>query len=110
MSTLPKRSASGDERRLAPRRRTLKTGLAIYGGYLFRLECSVRDLSKEGARLRFGRGSGVPDRFALLLSADGIVHEALVVRRTGDEVAVVFDGPATPINDADPRVKRFHFR
>jgi hypothetical protein len=82
----------------------------IYGGYLFMLDCSVRDLSTEGAKLRFTRGTAVPDRFVLLLPSEGVVFEAMIVRRRGNEVAVHFDGKATPVHEADQRVKRFYFR
>ncbi len=98
------------ERRQAPRRRTLKSGIVIYGGYLFMLDCSVRDLSTEGARLRFAMGTLVPRRFVLLLPSAGLVFEAMVVRRQGSEVGVHFESTAIPVQEADRRVKCFHFR
>jgi len=110
LTTALAKPALATERRRAPRRRTLKSGLAIYGGYLFVLNCSVQDLSDEGARLRFTTGTAVPDRFVLLLPSEGVVFEAMIVRRRGNEVAVHFNGKATPVHEADHRVKRFHFR
>lgn len=96
------------EKRQSPRRRTLKTGIVIYGGYLFVLNCSVRDLSTEGAQLRFTPGTAVPDRFVLVLPSDDVVFEAMIVRRSGNEVGVRFEGKGVPVNEADQRVKRFY--
>jgi hypothetical protein len=103
-------AAPAIERRRAPRRRTLKSGIVIYGGYLFVLYCSVRDLSTEGARLRFVIGTPVPRRFVLMFPSDSIVFEATVVRRRGNEVGVHFESKGIPVQEADQRVKCFHFR
>ncbi len=103
-------AAPSVERRGAPRTRTLKTGLAIYGGYLFVLDCSVRDLSATGAKLAFTPGTPVPDKFILCLPAQESVFEAEVVRRRGPHVAVMFEGRGKTLAEADPRIRRFVFR
>ena len=51
-------------------------------------ECTVRNLSENGAQLILSSVVGVPDRFEL--HVDGIVHSALVVWRATDKLGVTW--------------------
>jgi len=73
-STLPPRVVN--ERR-APRRRTLLSGKAVFGeGQV--VDCTIRDLSKTGARIRLAQGDCVPTNLFLLELRSAIAYKARV--------------------------------
>ena len=52
-----------DDRRKTPRKRLLKEGKIVYADGLRVLDCTIRDMSAEGARLLIAntvKGKGVP--------------------------------------------------
>lgn len=77
------------ERRAAPRRRTLKSGRAIFNNKQSVLSCTVRDLSATGAKLRFATVMGIPETFELDMT-DEPRRSCHVVWRRGEDVGVVF--------------------
>ena len=61
------------------------------GDGMFLRECTVLDLSDQGARLMIAPLNEVPDEFVLLLSNDGHVRRCCrVVRRSDQEIGVTF--------------------
>jgi two-component system cell cycle response regulator len=79
-----------EEKRRAPRRRVLKDGKVITHKNCSVVDCCVRDLSETGARIRCQDQAAIPSEFRLLLPMDGIMRDARVVWRRGDDLGVQF--------------------
>jgi hypothetical protein len=76
--------------RIAPRRRVLKSGIAASNDRRLTVNCTVRDISDTGARLRVEGSMTVPDTFELLIPLDGLEAPCQVVWRKGGDVGVKF--------------------
>ena len=79
-----------EERRAVIRHRTLKGGRIVTNGGYSTLQCTVRNLSDEGARLRIASVIGIPDVFDLLLD-DGQKFACRSVWKTETEMGVTFE-------------------
>ena len=79
-----------EEPRSGARRRMLKSGRICFNERHSTLECAVRDISEQGARLRLSGSIDAPDTFELLVELDGIRVDCAVVWRSNDEIGVVF--------------------
>jgi hypothetical protein len=78
-----------DDRRAAPRRRTLLEGhIELAGGGA--IDCTVRNMSEGGARLRVASVIGVPDAFVLSCGTDSRRRAARVTWRRETELGVAF--------------------
>src|SRR5215469_14284121 len=55
---------STDERRVSPRQRCLNGAKIVFNNNSSVIDCVVRDLSPQGARLLVASLVGIPDRFA----------------------------------------------
>ncbi len=82
---------SDAEHRTAPPRRTLKSGQVIFNQRQSVLDCTVRDLSVTGAKLRFATSAGIPETFELDISGEPR-RNCRVVWRRGTDVGVTFVG------------------
>ena len=78
-----------EERRRAPRQRTLKSGQIVIDPQSPVLECIVRNLSPRGALLLVP-SLAVPDAFELVFSATRTRHRCKVAWRAYDRVGVEF--------------------
>jgi hypothetical protein len=78
-----------DEKRIAPRHRVLKAGTIAFGGGT--IDCTVRDMSDIGAALDVSSPIGIPDRFTLILAADGQHIACQVVWRKQKRIGIAFD-------------------
>ena len=81
-------SHTGDKRN-APRRRTLKAGMIEFGGGA--IDCTIRNFSNTGAALDVTSPIGIPDRFSLVLPADGLHMPCHIVWRREKRIGVIFD-------------------
>ena len=81
------------DNRKTPRRRVLKAGLIAFNNRNSTLQCSVKDVSDQGARLAVSGSIGAPDTFDLLIALDGLEVSCAVVARTTNEIRVKFVGP-----------------
>jgi len=79
-----------NEARIAPRRRMLKTGKVAYNDRHVTIECTLRDMSATGARLRVSGSVTAPDTFELLIPLDGLEANCQVVWRSGVDLGVRF--------------------
>lgn len=77
-------------RRRAPRNRVLKDGKIILAGSWSVVDCTVRDWSATGARLRCRDQAAVPNDFRLVLPSDNSMRDAHVVWRRDDDIGVTF--------------------
>jgi hypothetical protein len=78
-----------DGDRIAPRRRVLKAGSIEAGGGAF--DCTVRDISDAGAALEVVTPLFIPERFMLVVQADGLKRRSRIVRRKGKRMGVLFE-------------------
>jgi hypothetical protein len=88
-----------DDKRRASRHRVLKEGKIVMHNNLSVVDCSIRDLSDSGARIRCKDQPAVPTDFKLLLTADLRIRDAHVVWRKDDQLGLQFTGewkPAPP--------------
>lgn len=78
-------------KRIHQRRRVLKGAKVLFNGKSSVIDCTVRDMSAGGAKLRLVSTIGVPDRFVLQLPAEEGEHPCCVAWRSGTEIGVTFD-------------------
>ncbi len=99
-----------DDKRKTARRRVLKEGKIVFADAMRVIDCTIRDMSPEGARLVIANSVGVPDTFMLYEKSSGTLHPASVVWRQTNALGVKFDGPASSIHDAiNKRFSRLKF-
>lgn len=92
--------ASFTERRRAARSRTFIGGKVIFNQRQSTLDCTVRNLSEDGALLAFSGSVTLPELFELYCP---LKRESRMVRsrwRDGDRIGVAFAAPAK--QDAAP--------
>jgi hypothetical protein len=77
------------DKRAFARRRVLKGGRITFNDGRSTIDCTVRDLSDGGAKLRVASVIGVPDHFRLVVTG-GEIYECRVVHRKENELGVSF--------------------
>jgi hypothetical protein len=102
------------ERRSSSRNRAFLKGVIYYDRRRTSLDCLVRDISAEGARLKLPHGPAVtPEAFELYLPYKDESFCAHVEWRAGNEIGVTFEiasaeapplAPATPLSPLSPFV------
>lgn len=98
------------ENRTTPRRRVLKGGKITYGNFLYVVDCTIRDMTAIGAKLRVGKDEKVPDTFFLISYPEAEICAAEVRWRRGLDIGIEFTGPPQAIaTSTDPRHTRFRF-
>jgi hypothetical protein len=78
-----------DDHRSAPRQRVLKGGRIVINDGFSTFQCTVRNLSETGARLKVASIIGIPDTFQLVMD-DGRKFACTVAWKTEFEVGVKF--------------------
>lgn len=78
-----------EERRTTPRHRVLKAGTIEFGGEA--LPCTVRNLSKSGARIEVNSPLWFPDHFVLGVASEGLHKPCRVVWRLERRIGVAFE-------------------
>lgn len=79
------------QRRKHQRIRVLKGARLQFKNKLVSLDCTMRDISVGGARLRLNGPTGLPDRFDIFMNGTGDKFPARLVWRRGNEIGVSFD-------------------
>ncbi|MGZ5870531.1 MAG: PilZ domain-containing protein [Bradyrhizobium sp.] len=77
------------ETRIAPRYRVMKRAQIEHGGD--KIACTIRDLSITGAAVEVSDATGVPEKFTLVVSEDGLKLPCHVVWRREFRIGVAFD-------------------
>jgi hypothetical protein len=78
------------EKRTAPRHRVLKRGTLAFvdgGG----VDCTVRNISSNGARLDIANPVGLPSSFKLVIEADQFIRRCHPVWSNDNRIGVAFD-------------------
>ncbi|KFC67303.1 PilZ domain protein [Devosia sp. LC5] len=78
-----------EEQRAAPRQRVLKGGKIVINDGFSTFQCTVRNLSETGARLKVTSIIGIPDTFELVMD-DGRKHACTTAWKTATEIGVKF--------------------
>lgn len=81
------------ERRNHRRVRTLLGARIVFGRHYLTMDCVIRDLTPDGARLRLPSTVGVPATFHLLLDRDQRERRCKVIWRSETELGVAFEEP-----------------
>jgi hypothetical protein len=79
-----------EERRKAPRHRALKAGKIIFNRHLSVIDCTVKNLSDDGACLVVTSPVGLPDTFELQIPIDSFNRSCRVVWRSSNKIGVTF--------------------
>ena len=88
-----------DSRRNEHRRRALKQAKVLLSEWTV-LDCLVRDLSDEGARLEFASPVELPESFRVQFMSDNSRRPVEVMWRRGQSVGVRFVGPSQSVKPA----------
>ena len=81
------------DRRRSPRLRSFLGGQITFSRNSSVMDCLVRNLSPEGARLAFSGTIAVPDAFSLFITQRQLLVRARMVWRRADEIGVRFVAP-----------------
>ena len=81
------------DRRISARKKSFLQGRIYYNQHRSSVDCLVRDISEQGAKLVFSDAATIPDVVDLYLPAKDEVHRIRVQWRKGDEMGVGFDAP-----------------
>ena len=82
-----------EERRRSPRLRSFLGGQITFDRNSATMDCLVRNLSPEGARLAFSQTLAVPDTFSLFIRQRGQEARVRMGWRRADEIGVRFLAP-----------------
>ena len=88
-STNDNRPPPPGERRADPRRRVLLKGKIVYLHNAFSADCTIRELSVGGARIRVAADAISADPF-LIVVKNAVVHQSTTVWHEGDQAGLRF--------------------
>ena len=95
-----------DEKRLRQRRRVLKAGKILFANGACTLDCTIKNITEQGAMLQVEHSVSVPDHFQLYEPSRLLLHEAQVVRRASHMIGVTITATRNIAESVDPRIKR----
>lgn len=84
-----------DEKRNVPRHKSLLRGYVYFGGSPSAVDCTVRDFSDAGARLKFSGPPVASDNLTLSIPAKSQTFQARVVWQEGSDIGIAFADGAT---------------
>jgi hypothetical protein len=107
-------SATSDERRTLLRKRSFLQGRLYFNNRRSSLDCLVRDISGQGAKLKVSDSIAIPEFVELYIPNKDETYRAKVQWRTGFEIGVTFENeqeapsivPGAPPADLPERVRR----
>jgi hypothetical protein len=78
-----------NEKRIALRRRVLKTAFVIISDKAPKIECTIRNVSDTGAALQVSTTIGIPQNFIVIM--DGVRRHCRVQWRTDTKIGIMFE-------------------
>jgi hypothetical protein len=78
------------QRRVAPRRRGLLSGMIVHSSTLFSTPCAILDISLSGARIRLSPTEPLGEPIYLIDFSHGLAFEANVAWRREDRIGLRF--------------------
>jgi hypothetical protein len=94
------------ERRVAPRQKSFLRGCIYFNNRRSVMDCLVRDLTEDGARVIFSHAVNVPDVVELYIPQKEQTLRARVKWRRGDDVGLDFTEPETAASPADTELAK----
>jgi len=88
------------ERRRSVRKKSFLRGCLYFNKRRSAIDCLIRDISEEGARIVFSDTVNVPDVVELYIPQKEETLRARVEWRHGDEIGLAFPGTARGTDDA----------
>jgi hypothetical protein len=79
-----------DNKRVAPRQKTLKSAKVVQLTKWLIVDCTVRDISATGAKLQCKDQVSVPNEMRFLMVSDNTIRQAKVVWRRDDLIGIEF--------------------
>ena len=79
------------DRRPEARKRVLLSGLIVYGHGAVTCDCTIKNLSTSGARIRLPYLLALPDRFHVINVRQGVAHNARIVWNKGLDLGLKLD-------------------
>ena len=95
-----------DEQRQARRPRVLLTGRLVYGPDWLTLDCVIRDLTPEGARVKLAGPSMISDPLVLVEVNSGLAHQCEISWKRFPEIGVRFMRTDDLGKTTDPELAR----
>ena len=89
-------SATSDERRTLLRQRSFLQGRLYFNNRRSSLDCLVRDISSQGAKLKVSDSIAIPEMVELHIPNKDETYRAKVQWRTGLEIGVTFETDDAP--------------
>jgi hypothetical protein len=77
-----------NEKRIASRKRVLKTAYIVFSDKVPKLKCVVRNLSETGASVQVSTTVGIPKTFDVII--DGARRQCRSVWRTDTKIGIAF--------------------
>jgi len=93
----------GAVRRAGGRARSLLTGKVVIDDGRLSIDCLIRNLSSRGARVEVARSVELPRAVGLIIQREGLLCDAKVAWRRGDETGLTFLARHDLRTDKDPR-------
>ncbi|GJD33600.1 PilZ domain-containing protein [Methylobacterium aerolatum] len=87
------------EMRRQPRLRVFLKGRIVFNNGQSSIDCLVRDMSAEGARLMLSETAALPEKFDLYIPQKEKTHRATLRWRREDGVGVTFDQAEAPVRE-----------
>jgi hypothetical protein len=85
------------DKRRARRQRTLKEGKVLLSDWTA-IDCTIRDLTAEGARIVLGGATSLPQEFRLVTVATSTMMPVTLLWQRGLAAGVRFAGPEEPVS------------
>jgi len=79
-----------DEQRKSGRPRVLLAGRLIHGDAGLTIDCTIRDRTESGARLKLSGPAVLPPRMTLIEIGSGVAHECEITWKRFPEIGVSF--------------------
>jgi hypothetical protein len=89
-----------NERRALARHKTFIKGRIYFNNRLSSMDCIVRDVTANGARLDFSESVTLPDAFELYIPSRDEYFHARVIWRRGDNLGISWTPEAAPRDQA----------
>jgi hypothetical protein len=92
-----------NELRAIRRSRILRGGKILLNNKRSVIDCSVRNLSDDGACLHVASIAGIPHAFDLLIGGDGASRPCELIWQSANRIGVSFQRPSAPDEPAASR-------
>lgn len=103
---IPKTPGAKAESRKVGRSRVLIGGKILLENLGMSMDCRMRDLTDEGARIVLAPGILTPDHFELINLRDGVFYSCAVIWRDPPQLGVKFETRHELTGATDPRLVR----